>query len=107
MSRTPNKTIDPAGQRTTLTYNAFGQPVTVTDPTGNTTVFEYDSVGNLIMTADPLGNQTSRQFRNVLYSVLQKVRFLKREFPKIDFFGFSGVKSQNLRKMRIMISAMV
>jgi RHS repeat-associated protein len=53
---------DPLLNRTTLAYNAFGQPLTTTDPLGNTTTFTYDAQGNLATVADPLGNTTTRQY---------------------------------------------
>ena len=50
---------DPLSHQTTLTYNAAGQPLTVTTPAG-TTQFGYDS-GDLATITDPLG-RTSSQF---------------------------------------------
>jgi YD repeat-containing protein len=35
---------------TTLSYNAFGQPIGLSDPLGNPTAFEYDPFGNLTAT---------------------------------------------------------
>ncbi len=55
-------TEDPTSARTTLAYNAFGQPTRVTDALNNITTFEYDNVGNLIATSDPLGNTTRRAY---------------------------------------------
>jgi len=49
-------------RKTRVTYNPFGQPLTVTDPLDHTTTFEYDSVGNPIATVDPLGNRTERSY---------------------------------------------
>jgi RHS repeat-associated protein len=54
--------VDPLLARTTLQYNAFGQPVTTTDPLGNTTTFTYDPQGNLATVTDPLGNTTRREY---------------------------------------------
>jgi len=56
---------DPLGKVTTLTSNAFGQPLTTTDPLGNTTTFTYDAQGNLATVADPLGNTTIREYDTV------------------------------------------
>ena len=53
-------TIDPLTHATSITYNQFGQPISVTDALNHTTTFEYDEVGNLIATVDPLGNRTLR-----------------------------------------------
>ena len=38
---------DAAGQTTTLTYNAAGQPLTVTNAKGETTTSAYDDDGRL------------------------------------------------------------
>ena len=53
-------TIDPLLHATNITYNQFGQPITVTDALNQTTTFEYDEVGKLIATVDPLGHRTLR-----------------------------------------------
>ena len=53
-------TIDPLLHATAITYNQFGQPISMTDALNRTTTFEYDDVGNLIATIDPLGNRTLR-----------------------------------------------
>ncbi|MEC4891262.1 MAG: RHS repeat-associated core domain-containing protein [Nitrospira sp.] len=53
-------TLDPLLHATNITYNQFGQPISVTDALSNVTQFEYDDVGNLIATIDPLGNRTLR-----------------------------------------------
>jgi RHS repeat-associated protein len=51
---------DPAGNATTFTYNAQGQPLSVTDPTGNTTNYAYDPANSdLTSITDPLGNVTA------------------------------------------------
>ncbi len=53
---------DPLLNRTTVTSNAFGQPLSATDPLLNTSTFTYDAQGNLATVADPLGNTTTRQY---------------------------------------------
>ena len=53
---------DPRGKTTTLTYNAFGQALTITDPLGHTVTFAYDSAGNVTGIADPLGNTTRFEY---------------------------------------------
>jgi|CXWL01.1.fsa_nt_gi RHS repeat-associated protein len=55
-------TINPLGHITTITYNQFGQPITVTDSLGNTTTMEYDVYGNLTVSTDPLGSRTLRTY---------------------------------------------
>jgi len=47
---------------TAVSYNAVGQPISVTDALNQTTTFDYNSVGNLIATTDPLGNRTLRAY---------------------------------------------
>jgi len=56
---------NPLNQVTTITYNQFGQPLTVTDALNHTTTFAYDANGNLVTTADPLGNITQRAYDTV------------------------------------------
>ena len=53
---------DPLNNTTTITYNQYGQPLTVTDALSNTTTYEYDGYGNLIKTTDPLGNSSAMQY---------------------------------------------
>jgi RHS repeat-associated protein len=53
--------VDPGGHRTTLAYDAFGQPISSTDALGQTTRLEYDAVGNLTALIDPLGNASRRE----------------------------------------------
>ena len=53
-------TSDSLNHATAITYNQFGQPISVTDALNQITTFEYDEVGNLIATVDPLGNRTLR-----------------------------------------------
>jgi RHS repeat-associated protein len=57
-------TKDPSGHVTTITYNQFGQVLTVQGPiaTEPPTTFAYDINGNLIATTDPLGNATQRVY---------------------------------------------
>lgn len=57
--------IDPLTHTTTMTYNAFGQPIGVTDPLGQSSTLEYDTVGNLIATTDPVGNKTQQIYDTV------------------------------------------
>jgi len=74
---------DPKGNRTTINYDAQGNPTHITDAMNNTTAlaydgrglltavtdargsittFTYDGRGNLIATTDPLGNATSLNY---------------------------------------------
>jgi len=53
---------DPLNHVTTMTYNAYGQPLTVTDALNQTTTFAYDASGNLVTTTDPLNNSTQRVY---------------------------------------------
>ena len=48
--------VDPLGSRTTIVYDATGQPTGVTDTLGNTTSLAYDAFGNLATITDPLGH---------------------------------------------------
>ena len=56
---------DPLGRKTTYTYNALNEPLTITDPKGVTTTNTYDARGNLTSvstpcpTATPPGTQTT------------------------------------------------
>mgnify|MGYP001566709771 CR=1 FL=1 len=54
--------IDPLTHTTTITYNAFGQPIGVTDPLNHISTFQYDAVGNLSATIDPVGNKTQQSY---------------------------------------------
>lgn len=47
------------GHKTTLNYNAEGQPLTVTDPLNQVTQFSYD-LGDLVSITDPLNRTTTR-----------------------------------------------
>lgn len=49
----------PLNYSLSMTYNQYGQPVTVTDANGNTSHYGYDGYGNLISMTDPLGNVTT------------------------------------------------
>ena len=51
----------PAQFRTATTYNAFGQPLTVTDPLGRTTTYTYDANGNKTSMTD--GNNNTTRYR--------------------------------------------
>ena len=53
---------DPLNHTTTIAYNAFGQPISVTDPLNQSSAFEYDDLGNLVTTIDPVGNKTQRAY---------------------------------------------
>jgi RHS repeat-associated protein len=53
---------DPLQHVAALTYNVFGQPLTITDPLNQTTTFTYDNAGNLIATTDPFANTTQRAY---------------------------------------------
>lgn len=56
---------DPLNHTTTIAYNAFGQPISVTDPLNQSSAFEYDDLGNLLTTIDPVGNKTQRAYDTV------------------------------------------
>ncbi len=43
----------------TLTYNEFSEPTSVTDPLGRETRYGYDDAGNLMSVTDPMGRTTS------------------------------------------------
>jgi RHS repeat-associated protein len=47
---------------TTSTYDADGEPTSVTDPLGNTTLTVYDADGNKVQVTDPEGHVTSYTF---------------------------------------------
>jgi RHS repeat-associated protein len=63
--------VDPLTNRTTIAYNAFGQPISTTDPLGNTTSFTYNGQGDLAAIADPVGNTTTREYDSVSRLVKQ------------------------------------
>ncbi|MDX2813402.1 LamG domain-containing protein [Streptomyces sp. PA03-5A] len=48
----------PSGHFTTATFNAAGEPVTVTDPLSRTTRMDYDVVGHMVRLTRPLGDST-------------------------------------------------
>ena len=50
---------DPLNHQTTFTYNAAGQPLTVTDALSKTTTFGY-AMGNLVSMTSPLGHLQTR-----------------------------------------------
>ncbi|MCW5824878.1 MAG: LysM peptidoglycan-binding domain-containing protein [Cyanobacteria bacterium TGS_CYA1] len=50
----PNISIDGSGQRTVYTYNAAGQPLTVTDSNNNVTTMTYNGNGYLTQIDGPL-----------------------------------------------------
>jgi YD repeat-containing protein len=50
------------GNTTSISYNKYGQPVSVTDALSNTTTFEYDEYGNLVKATDPLGNSAFMKY---------------------------------------------
>ena len=52
----------PMNYTISLTYNDYGQPLTVTDANGNTSHYGYDSYGNNISMTDPLGNVTTMTY---------------------------------------------
>jgi RHS repeat-associated protein len=56
---------DPRGKMTAISYNGFGQPLTVNDPLNQTTVFTYDNDGNLASIADPFMNTTRFEYDTV------------------------------------------
>ena len=52
-------TVTNALGTTTLTYNSFGEVLTVTDPMNGVTTNTYDTHGNLLTTRDALNNTTT------------------------------------------------
>jgi len=55
----PITITDALGHSTSLAYDSRGLLTSVTDALGNVTTFTYDTKGNLTSTTDPLGNATS------------------------------------------------
>ncbi len=49
----------PAALTTTLAYNSFSEPTSMTDPMGQTTTYAYDGDGNLTTVTDPMGRQST------------------------------------------------
>lgn len=56
------KIIKPLSNTTQLTYNAKGDPITITDPRGNTTTLSYNSYGDLTSVQKPLSVSMSMTF---------------------------------------------
>jgi RHS repeat-associated protein len=55
----PGTTTDAAGQTTTYTYNAAGQPLTVTNAKNETTTYTYDALtGQLLTMTGPVAGST-------------------------------------------------
>jgi RHS repeat-associated protein len=50
----PQISVDAAGQTTTTTYNAAGQPLTITNPKLETTTLAYDTNGQTVTTTGPV-----------------------------------------------------
>jgi RHS repeat-associated protein len=50
---------DPNDYKTTYTYNAKDQPLTVTDPLGHVSTYAYDDAGRLTSSTDPLTHATT------------------------------------------------
>ena len=46
----------PLNYSLSITYNQYGQPITVTNSNGNSSHFGYDTYGNLSSLTDPMGN---------------------------------------------------
>ena len=58
--RLPQTITDAAGQTTTITYNAFGQPLTVTNAKNETTTFAYETdTQNLLTVTGPVSGATT------------------------------------------------
>ena len=53
---------DPAGGKTTHTYDPAGRRTSTTDPLGNKRSFEYDAHGNITAETDPNGNRTTFEY---------------------------------------------
>jgi RHS repeat-associated protein len=49
---------NPASYTTSYTYNAYGQPATVTNPLGQVSRTRYDADGNVVATTDATGDET-------------------------------------------------
>ena len=47
---------------TSLTYDGFGELISVSDPLAHATTFEYDSPGNVTAVIDPLTNRTTYEY---------------------------------------------
>jgi len=52
---------DPNNKITAFTYDAYGNKTSTTDPFGKTATFSYDIIGRLLSTTDPNGNTTTRE----------------------------------------------
>lgn len=53
---------NPSAYTSTMTYNAYGEPLTITDPLGHTTTYTYDANANLASVQDPLANLTTYNY---------------------------------------------
>ena len=56
------RTVDPAGNAGTNTYNAAGNLVATADALGRTTTYTYDALNRLVSTTDPLGNSPTTTY---------------------------------------------
>ena len=54
--------VDPLGNITSYTYNAWGQVRTIQDALGNITSYGYDTLGNQTSVTDALGNVTTMSY---------------------------------------------
>jgi RHS repeat-associated protein len=63
----PEENLKPEPDRlkTRLTYNSYGQVLTVTDPLNHTTTYAYTAAGDVATVTDPLGHTTTRTYDNV------------------------------------------
>jgi RHS repeat-associated protein len=56
LTRSLADTSIPYSRTWSYTYNANGQPLTITDPNGNVTTYAYDATGDVSSETDPLGH---------------------------------------------------
>jgi RHS repeat-associated protein len=62
LTRALSDTSIPYSRTWRYTYNAGGQPLTLTDPNGNVTTLTYDAQGDVISITDPLGHTTKATY---------------------------------------------
>ncbi|RPI08192.1 MAG: RHS repeat protein [Zetaproteobacteria bacterium] len=69
----PEQNLQPPAERlkTRMTYDAYGQVLTVTDPLEHTTTFTYTGQGDLHTLTDPIGHTTTRTYEAVTRLVTQ------------------------------------
>lgn len=78
--------LTPDSTHTAISYNQYGQPLSVSDALNNSTTFEYDDYGNLITTVDPLGNKTNRG-----YDIYSRLTGIIDPKGKITGFSFDNL----------------